>query len=131
MTGQTIVLGSERAAQEAVRVIIAAPSGSVLTVKPPKRTLDQNSRFWAMLSDVSRAKPGGRSHPPHIWKAIFMNACAYPVQFEQGLSGEPFPLGFRSSELSKTQMSELMDFIDAWGSENGVPWSEPAREEAA
>lgn len=127
-SGQTIILGSHKAAQEAARVICAAPAGSVLTVKPPRRTIEQNDKLWAMLSDVSRAKPDGRQHPPEIWKALFMNACSYPVQFETGLSGEPFPIGFRSSRLSKAQMSELIEFIYAWGTEKGVEWSEPKEE---
>ena len=36
---------------------------------------------------------------------------------------EPFPSGFRSSRLSVSQMRELIDFIDAWGSQNGVKWT--------
>lgn len=131
--GQTIILGGKRAAEEAVRVIIAAPAGSVLNIRPPRRTVDQNAKLWAMLSDVSRAMPGDRRLSPDVWKAIFMNACGHAVQFEHGLSGEPFPIGFRSSRLSKAQMGELIDFIDAWGTENGVEWTEPkeAREQAA
>jgi hypothetical protein len=61
MTGQTIILGTERAAKEALRVILNAPSGSVLKVSAPRRSIDQNSKLWAMLSDVSRAKPAGPS----------------------------------------------------------------------
>lgn len=124
MSGQTIILGSERAAQEAIRVVIAAPRGAVLTIKPPRRTVDQNALLWARLSDVSRAKPLGRSHTPDTWKAIFMSAAGHAVQFEHGLSGEPFPIGFRSSRLNKEQMGELLDFIDAWGTEHGVKWSD-------
>lgn len=125
MTGQTLILGTERAAKEAVRIIIAAPRGSVMTVKPPLRTIDQNSKLWAMLSDVSRAKPDGRQHTPEVWKALFMAACGHAVQFEAGLDGAPFPVGFRSSRLSKSQMVDLIDFISAWGSERGVQWTDP------
>jgi len=87
--------------------------------------------MWAMLTDVSRAKPEGRMHTPDTWKALFMQACGHAVHFEMGLSGEPFPVGFRSSRLSKAQMSELIEFILAWGTEKGVPWSDESREEAA
>lgn len=123
--GQVVILNSEASRATARRLADIAPPGSVLTVKPPGRTISQNDRLWAMLSDVSRAMPDGRRLTPDAWKAVFMNACGHAVQFEHGLSGEPFPIGFRSSRLSKTQMGELMDFIDAWGTENGVEWSEP------
>lgn len=130
MSGQTVILEGSGSRDVAHRLIDAAPAGSVLNVKAPKRTLDQNAKLWAMLSDVSRSHPGGRKHTPDVWKSLFMHACGYAVQFEMGLSGEPFPIGFRSSRLTKEQMSELIEFILAWGSENGVAWSDEAREAA-
>ena len=127
--GQTIVLHGLSSRQKAESLVNAAPSGSVMNIRPPSRTSDQNAKLWAMLSDVSRAMPGGRRLTPDVWKAVFMNACGHAVQFETGLSGEPFPIGFRSSRLSKAQMSELIEFILAWGSENGVQWSDDRTKE--
>lgn len=124
MTGQTIILGTKRAAEQAVRVILAAPNGSVLTVRAPRRTIDQNAKLWAMLSDISRAKPEGRTHTPEMWKALAMHACGHAVQFENGLDGQPFPVGFRSSRLSKAQMSDLIEFLYAFGAQHGVQWSD-------
>lgn len=122
--GQTIILHGLSSRQKAENIVNAAPSGSVMTVKPPTRSLDQNAKMWALLSDVSRACPQGRRLTPDVWKAVFLHACGHAVQFEHGLSGEPFPVGFRSSRLSKAQMSELIEFILAWGTENGVEWSD-------
>lgn len=122
----TVILDSHYRREQAHKLINAAPVGAVMTVAPPKRTNPQNSRFYAMLTDVSLAMPGGRKHTPEIWKAVFMNACGYAVQFEAGLSGEPFPVGFRSSRLSKKQMGELMDYIEAWGADNGVMFRQVA-----
>lgn len=123
----TVILDSRYRREQAHKLIDAAPVGAVMTVAPPKRTVPQNARFYAMLTDVSKAKPGGRNLTPDVWKAVFMNACGFAVQFETGLSGEPFPVGFRSSRLSKHQMGELMDFIEAWGAENGVTFGDEAR----
>lgn len=54
-----------------------------------------------------------------------MNACGHAVQFEAGIDGgPPFPVGFRSSRLTKKQMSELVEFIMAYGSKHDVKWSE-------
>jgi hypothetical protein len=80
--------------------------------------------MWAMLSDISRAKPEGRRMTPDLWKAVFMQACGHEVQFLQGLDGQPFPAGFRSSRLSVAQMAELISFIQAKGDEWGVRWSD-------
>lgn len=131
MSGHTIILDSPTARARAHQLIDAAPFGAVMNVRAAKRTVEQNDKMWAMLTDISRAKPDGRRHTPDTWKALFMHACGHAVHFEMGLSGEPFPVGFRSSRLSKAQMSELIEFILAWGTEKNVPWSDESRREAA
>lgn len=124
MIGHLVTLGSAANREYAKRLIDAAPIDAVAVIKPGTRTLDQNSKLWAMLSDVSRAKPEGRKHGPEVWKALFMQACGHAVQFVNGLDGLPFPAGFRSSRLTKGQMSDLIEFIYAYGAEHGVEWSE-------
>lgn len=112
------------------RIVDQAPAGYVAEVREPKRTLDQNNKLWAMLTDVSVAMPLGRRHTPDDWKAIAMNACSWECAFLEGLDGRPFPVGFRSSKLTKTQMSQLIDWLQAFGDEHGVRWSEEARDAA-
>lgn len=124
---QTVVIDSQYRRDLAHRLVAAAPVGAVMTISPAKRTSDQNARFWAMLSDISRAKPEGRVHTPEAWKALFMHALGHSVRFEMGLNGEPFPVGFRSSQLTKAQMSDLMEFMSAWAAERGVIFSNEAR----
>lgn len=129
--GQTIILGTERAAKEAVRVIIHAPPGSVCNVKPPRRTDDQNSLMWALLGDVSRAKPEGRVLPPEHWKALFMQAAGFKFTWEPGLDGEGVvPIGFKSSRLTKSEFSDLIEVIREYGARHGVKWSDDTREAA-
>ena len=123
MIPQTVILTSQHARNEAHNVIAVAPFNAVVTVKSPKRSLDQNAKFHAMLSDVSRAKPGGRMHTPDTWKALILHACGHAVQFENGLNGQPFPIGFRSSRLSKSEMADAITFLLKWGDDNGVKWT--------
>lgn len=125
MTGQTVILRGPSQRDFAKRLIDAAPADAVVNVKEATRSLDQNSKLWAMLSDVSRAKPEGRMHTPELWKALFMKACGHEVQFLNGLDGEPFPVGFRSSRLTKAQMSDLIETIYEYGARHGVRWTEP------
>lgn len=122
--GQTLILGSNR--ETAHRVIDCAPAGSVVNVKPPRRTLDQNAKLWAMLSDVSRAKPEGRTLTPDVWKALFLHALDHAQRFEMALDGNGMvPVGFRSSRLTKAQMADLLTIIDEYGARHGVQWSNP------
>lgn len=129
--GQTIRLASDAQRHLAKRLIDVAPQGAVVNIQEAKRTSDQNAKLWAMLSDVSRSKPEGRAHTPEVWKALFMNACGHAVQFETGLSGQPFPVGFRSSNLTKREMIDLIDFIGSYGSAHGVRWSDEFHNEGA
>jgi len=109
----------------AKRLIDAAPLNAVVKITEEKRTLEQSAKMWAMLSDISRAKPDGRVHTTEVWKQLAMHACGHEVAFETGLNGKPFPSGFHSSRLNKAEMSELIEFLYAYGAEKGVVWSEP------
>lgn len=124
---QTVIIRGEDQRRLAKHLIDRAPTDAVVTIREGTRTTDQNSKFHAMLSDISRAKPQGRKHTPDVWKALMMKACGHQVQFALGIDGEPFPIGFRSSQLSKAQMSDLIEFMYQFGAENGVVWSNEAR----
>ncbi len=121
-----IALCNPRSRLRAHALIDKAPPSYVCKIEAPKRTGEQNDKLWAMLTDVSVSKPQGRMHTPEMWKCIFMAACGHEVQFLPGLDGLPFPAGFRSSRMTKRQMADLITFIQAWGDENGVRWTEAA-----
>ena len=125
---QPFLLTGTRSRQAACAAVMQAPDYSFATIKPQKRTDDQNSKLWAMLGDVSRAKPQGRKHIPEVWKCLFMAACGHQVAFEVGLDGLPFPIGFQSSRLSKHEMADLITFIQQWGDEQGVFWSNEVKQ---
>lgn len=121
---QVVHLRGEAQRALAKSLIDKAPDNAVVKISPERRSDDQNAKMWAMLSDVSRAKPEGRRHIPEVWKCIFMAACGHEVAFENGLDGRPFPIGFHSSHLTKAQMSELIECIYAYGAKNNVKWSD-------
>jgi hypothetical protein len=125
------ILNSDAARNRAIAAIDRAPAGYIASIEEPRRTLSQNDRLWALLSDVAMSKPMGRMHTPEEWKCIFMAACGWEVAFLPGLDGRFLPYGYRSSKLTKKQMTDLQDFISAWGAENGVRWSNEAKQEAA
>ena len=130
MTGYLTNLRSGHARARAKHWIDRAPEDWVCEVRAPKRTLSQNDKMHAMLADIAMSKPLGRSHTPDDWKAIAMNACSWECAFLEGLDGRPFPVGFRSSKLSKSQMSTLINWLQAFGDENGVRWTDE-QEQAA
>jgi hypothetical protein len=126
MSKHLIALHGRADRERAVRTIAAAPPGSIVEVRAPRRTLDQNAMLWSALSQISMAKPQGRNHTPEVWKCLFMHAAGHAVQFEPGLDGSPFPIGFRSSKLTQAQFATLIDFILAYAAEQGIALSTEA-----
>ena len=131
MAGHTVILAGDTQRAYARRLIDKAPQGYVVTVSEPKRSNEQNSYFWQLLTELSKAKPNGREHTPDTWKLLVMHACGHACQFEIGLNGQPFPVGFRSSKLTRQQMSDLIEWIHAYAAEAGVTLTRIAPERAA
>lgn len=125
MSGQTTILSGARQREFAKRLIDLAPSGAVCCVKEAGRSTEQNAKMWAMLSDVSRAKPEGRVWTTDVWKSAFMHFLGHEIIWQPGLGNcQPFPTGFRTSRLNKSQMADLITCIQEYGDRHGVHWSE-------
>ena len=125
--GQTIRLTSDMNRARAARWCQTAPHGAVVNIREATRTNDQNALMWALLSDVSRAKPEGRELTPDVWKSLFLHSLDHAQRFEMALDGKGMvPVGFRSSRLTKDQFSDLIEVIREYGSRHGVQWSEAA-----
>ena len=122
MDGQTIILRTNRGSVH--RIIDVAPVGSVVNVKPPRRSLDQNAKLHALISDVSRAKPDGRNYPVDVWKALFLAMCGHKMRFEPALDGDGvIPVGMRTSRLSKAECSDLIESIQAYAAQHEIELS--------
>jgi len=132
MSRALIVIRSKAERERVARWAAQAPFGTRVEFKGEKRTIPQNDRMWAMLTDVATQKDhNGRKYTPDQWKVIFMHACGREVQFIPSLDGSTFiPWGQSSSDLSKQEIGDLMEFMSAWGAEHGVVFHE-AKSEAA
>lgn len=125
---QTIIIRGDVQRILAKGIIDRAPIDAVVTIKEGTRTCDQNAKMWAMLSDIARAKPEGRSMSPEMWKAAFMSALGHEIIWQPGIDASPaFPTGFRSSRLTKRQFADLITFIQEYGDRHGVQWSDEMR----
>lgn len=118
-------LSHDLARKRAQAAIATAPHGARVKIEEAARTLDQNALLWPLLTDIARQKQhAGQSLSPDEWKALFMHACGRELRFLPALDGKGFvPFGMRSSKLTKSEFSELLEFILAWGAENGVVFS--------
>lgn len=133
MSRAVLVLDSPFNRQKAKLWVDKAPAGTRVEYKEAKRSLPQNDRMWAMLTDIaSQATHNGRRYSTDQWKVLFMHACGREVQFLPALDGSTFiPWGQSSSDLSKSEMTDLIEFMFAWGAANGVVFQEPEERRVA
>jgi len=107
--------------QRAVRWIMAAPHGMRVEFREPKRSDEQNRKLWASLNDVSKQVEWyGTKLPPEDWKDMF-TASLRKARLVPGIDAGTFvPLGMRTSDMTKKEMSDLLELIMAFGAERGV-----------
>ena len=117
----TLILNSKLNRERARNWCLQAPEGAVVTFKQVKRTLGQNDKLWAMLTDVAQhAELNGRKYKPDQWKVIFMNALGHEQDVIQGIKGDWVPTGFKTSKLEKEQMSDLIMSIEQYCAEQRI-----------
>lgn len=91
------------------------PSGPVrVTVEPhkPNRTLEQNARIWALMTEISKQAPsamGGEWWAPEAW-------YEYCARRFGGVSAGPFgtPVRDHPSEYDVEKFSNWMAEVEAW-----------------
>jgi NinB protein len=113
----------------AVQTIEAAPAGSRVEVKAAKRTLPQNDRMWAMLTEIARQLPWhGQTLRPDDWKLLFLDALKRELRNVPNLAGTGFVnINQSSSDLTKSEMSDLIELMHQFGAEHGVKFADDAR----
>lgn len=120
------------ARQKAHRLIDQAPEGEVMELREPTRTDDQNRKLWPMLDDIRKQVAGMDEYTRDDIKLRFLNALGAEMRFLPCLEGGGvFPVGHRSSQLSKEQFSMLIELLYQFGAKHGVKWTDPAERKAA
>ena len=112
----------------ALHCVEECETDSIVSILRPKRSLEQNAKMWAMLQDVARSEPEDRQWMPETWKCAFMHALGHHVIFAEALDGSgPFPVGFKTSNLTSAQMSDLITLIQEYGDRHAVVWRDVER----
>jgi len=128
MSRALIVIASQADRTKAANWAIKAPFGTRIEFKQAKRTLPQNDRFWAMLTDVSRQLPWhGMKMTPGQWKLFFLDALRRELRLVPNIDGTGFVnIGTSSSDLTIGEMSDMMELITAFGAKHGVVFHDEA-----
>jgi hypothetical protein len=133
MSRAVLVLDSPAQREKAAHWIRQAPARTRVEFKAPKRTIPQNDRMWAMLTDVaSQLAWHGVKLSPDDWKLMFLDGLKRELRMVPNIDGNGFVnLGRSSSDLSKSEMSDLMELIAAFGARHGVVFTDPQNSERA
>lgn len=113
----------------AVQQILPDPTKPiVVTIQERNRSLDQNRKLWACLGDVSRqVEWHGRWLDAESWKCVF-TAALKQQDVVPNLAGNGFVvIGQSTSRMRVSEFAELLELIQAFGTERGVKWSDEAR----
>jgi hypothetical protein len=108
-----LILKTPQVREKAMDWIRRAPVGTRVEFKASKRSLPQNDLLWALLTDVqAQMKARSVDYSTDQWKVILLHAWGREVEFLPSLSGDTFiPYGQSSSDLSKEEMTDFIEFI--------------------
>lgn len=122
----------ESARKNAARECLSAPDGYVVRIGPATRSLEQNAKLHAMLTEVAKWLPyQGQKRGPEFWKGLFVSgwqiATGQKVEIVPGLEGEFVNVRVSTTSLTVKEMASLIEYILAYGSSAGIDWSDEAR----
>lgn len=97
-----------------------------LTIKPERRSNQENKLLHAMLTYISQHMDwAGQRRDVEVWKrlltAAWCRARGEHVELLPALDGNGVDIVFRrTSELNRGECAELLEYIFAWGAQNSI-----------
>lgn len=123
---QTYRLVHATAREGAIRAVRTAPDGYVCVVRPPNRSKDQNALLHDALTDISKqVEWKGQRFSVVTWKrlctAAWLRETGEAPSLIPALDGNGFDIIYEhTSDLNVGQMRALLDWVMAFGDQNGV-----------
>lgn len=128
MSRRTIKLASKAHRDRAASLIYQVPQGYCVSIGEETRTQEQNRLMWPLIADIQAQVPETATYSADDMKLRFLNALGQEMRFLPELEGSGmFPVGQRSSTLSKSQFTALIELLFAYGAKHGVRWSDKSQ----
>lgn len=111
------------------KVMEALNAGKQLTleIKKASKSREQEEKYHALIGDIAKqAQHLGATWDAESWKRLLVDQFCRDNNIKTGtvipnLSGDGIvQLGFQTKKFTKEQASEFVEWLYAWGTENGV-----------
>lgn len=110
--------------------IESAIEGDMVRIGKETRSEEQNRKLWPMLKALRDQVSFLGEFTTDDIKLMFLNRLGVEMRFLPTLERQGmFPVGLKSSTLTKEQFSGLIELLYQTGAEEGVVWSEPVKTE--
>ena len=101
----------------------------------PTRNSDQNAKFHAMCGDIAKQRQWmGKVLKDWQWKVLLISGHAVATKIDAemvpGLEGEFVNIRESSARMGMRRMASLITYVQAWGDQNDVVWSDPESKRA-
>ena len=130
---QRFILISDQVRANALAAVRQLPDNWVVTVAEPKRSNDQNAKFHAMLTDLSRSpvKWAGKRRSVEEWKAIVISGHSVATgnggEVIPGMEGEFVAIRESSANMTVRRAASLIEYLLAFCVTNNVEFHETER----
>lgn len=127
---QLFRLVHDTARNRACEAVRKATHGMVVEIKPPTRTLEQNRLLHAALTDLAEQVDWrGLRFDVDTWKrlctAAWLRERGEQPELIPALDGKGFDIIYEhTSKMTVQQLSELLEWIFAFGAQNGCQFKE-------
>ena len=109
----------------AKQLVETAEDGMILELRKPKRSLEQNRYYWAVLTDISEQVVPGRAYEPSVWHE-YLRALFLPERMVELPDGSVKMIEASTSELRVNEFTEYLEKVIKWSAEHEVKLSEEA-----
>lgn len=102
-----------------------------LEIKESGKTRDQEEKYHAMIGEIAKqAEHFGSKWDAESWKRLLVDQFCKDIGIKTGvvipnLSGDGIvQLGMQTRKFTKEQASEFVEWLNAWGAENGITYTQ-------
>ena len=114
-----------------VKEALQAGKQLTLEIKQVNKSREQEEKYHAMIGEISKqAQHLGAKWDAESWKRLLVDQFCRENDIKTGvvipnLSGDGIvQLGFQTRKFTKEQASEFVEWLNAWGAEHGITYSQ-------